>query len=71
MKSCLPPGVRGCECMSQASEAGVCVSYQCRLIFVYRGWMGGGGGGERGCRPYLLAYELVQTQVDMTCRRCW
>lgn len=44
MKSCLPPGVRGCECMSQASEAGVCVSYQCRLIFVYRGWMGGGGG---------------------------
>lgn len=45
MKSCLPPGVRGCECMSQASEAGVCVSYQCRLIFVYRGWMGGGGGG--------------------------
>lgn len=46
MKSCFPPGVRGCECMSQASEAGVCVSCQCRLIFVYRGWMGGGGGGE-------------------------
>lgn len=45
MKSCFPPGVRGCECMSQASEAGVCVSCQCRLIFVYRGWMGGGGGG--------------------------
>lgn len=44
MKPCFPLDVRSWECMSQTCEARVCVSYQHRLIFVYWGWMGDGGG---------------------------
>lgn len=65
MKPCFPLDVRSWECMSQTCEARVCVSYQHRLIFVYWGWMGDGGGGVGGCHSYHLTRELLQTQVDV------
>ena len=43
MKSCFPLGVRSCECMSQASEAGVCFISMLAYFRLLGGRMGGGG----------------------------
>lgn len=61
MKSCFPLGVRNCEHMSQAYEAGVC--FISMLAYFRLPRVDGRWG--RGCHSYLLTYELVQTQVDI------
>lgn len=61
MKSSFPLDVRGCECMSQTCEAGVCFI----SMLAYFRLLGMDGRWGTGCHSYHLTYELVQTQVDI------
>lgn len=54
--------------MSQTCEARVCVSYQHRLIFVYWGWMGAGGGVDVHITWLMNSSKHRWT---LTCCRCW